>query len=649
MPGSLTKYSFVRVAVVSPEMKVADIDFNTKKIIEAIDKAINNKANFIVFPELSITGYTCADLFFQENLLNKTHDAINLIRKTLKGKKIIVILGAPIPVDGKIFNCAIVLNNGEIKGIIPKTFLCNSSEYYEERWFSSEFDRMSDSIKWDKEFIAFGADLIFEQDEKPYASFGIEICEDLWTVKPPSFDLCLSGSQILFNLSASNEYLSKPAYRLNLIKMQSARCFAAYAFASSGANESTTDMVFSGHSIIAENGVILAETERFSFDTQIAYADIDIAKLNHERYRNNSFGGSVTDKYFRAVDFSLEQFNDNKLLRPVHKLPFVPQDKSIRDETCREIFAIQSTGLVKRIKHTELKTAIIGISGGLDSTLALLVTIESYKKLRKGLKDIIAVNMPGFGTSVRTRSNAMKLAKALGITLKEIDISESVTLHFKDIKYNPKKRDIVYENAQARERTQILMDLANMYKGLVIGTGDLSEIALGWSTYNADHMSMYNVNSGVPKTLVKYIIQWAADKKFKGKTSAILKDISNTPVSPELLPPDLKGRIKQKTEDIIGPYELHDFFLYHSVRLNYSPSKILFLATIAFKGDYTRAIILKWLKIFYKRFFINQFKRSSVPDGIKVGSVSLSPRADWRMPSDAEYELWMNDLKNLKL
>jgi NAD+ synthase (glutamine-hydrolysing) len=644
MTEQISKYGYVRLAVISPEMRIADVDFNTKKILEAISNCEKESCQIILFPELNITGYSCGDLFFQSKLLHKVKESISEICSKLKNKDILVVLGAPLKTRGKLFNTAVVINNGQILGIVPKTYLCNSSEYYEERWFSSEYDRVNDYIQWNGQKIPFGADLIFEQTDEPNSKIGIEICEDLWAVKSPSLDLALAGAQVLLNLSASNEVLTKSEYRRELVRMQSARCLSTYAICSSGANESSTDTVYSGHSIIAENGMILNETERFSFQTQIAIADIDIEKLENERIKNNSFGISKASKDFRIIPFSLKNIRTDKLHREINKNPFVPKDINSRREVCEEIFAIQTIGLIQRLKYIDTKKIVIGLSGGLDSTLALLVAYDAFKKLRYNLKNILAVNMPGPGTSKGTKSNAEDLAKLLKINFNSISIEKSLIQHLTDIGHSEKSSDVTFENAQARERTQILMDLANKNSGIVLGTGDLSEIALGWSTYNADHMSMYNVNSGVPKTLVKYIIQWVAEEKFSGKMSEVLNGISNTPISPELLPADSHGRITQKTEDIIGPYELHDFFLYNFVRMNYSPEKILFLANKVFSDSYRKNDIQKWLKVFYKRFFSNQFKRSCMPDGIKVGTVSLSPRADWRMPSDANYELWIKDI-----
>jgi len=647
MKENLSKYGFLRLAVISPEMRIADIDFNLDKIISAISDATRKHCQIILFPELSITGYSCADLFFQSKLLRNAREAINQLASKTRTKKIVIVIGAPIAVKGKLFNCAVVLNSGNILGIVPKTELCNTGEYYEERWFSSEIDRQTDYIKWDGNHIPFGADLVFEQNEVPFANFGIEICEDLWAIKSPSNDLSVSGAQIILNLSASNEYLTKQEYRKNLVNMQSARCLSAYAMASSGPNESSTDTVFSGHSIVAENGIILDETDRFHFDTQMSITDIDVEKLNNERQRNNSFGRITTDKNFRTVNFSLNHLSDFKIYREIHKSPFVPNNINLRKSVCEEIFSIQTTGLIQRLRHTGCKSLIIGISGGLDSTLALLVAIESFKKLKYNLKNIISVTLPGHGTSSRTKSNAEKLAKLLGVNFKLISITNAVEQHLIDINHKGKK-DIVFENAQARERTQILMDLANKLNGLLVGTGDLSEIALGWSTYNADHISMYNVNSGIPKTLVQYIIKWVSEEKFTGKISKVLNDICDTPISPELLPTDKSGKILQKTEELIGPFQLHDFFMYYAIRMNYSPKKILFLALIAFRDGYSKNEILKWLKVFYKRFFDNQFKRSCMPDGVKVGTLALSPRADWRMPSDAKYKIWLKELNDIK-
>ncbi len=642
---NLSKYGFIRVTSASPALKVADLEFNTNEIINLIKKSIINKSQFILFPELSITGYTVGDLFFQDLLIENVIKSIKKIKNFSKDKDIIIIIGAPLKVDGKLYNCAITIQNDRILGIVPKSFLCNSREYYEERWFSSEFDRQTNDIKLFGEDIPFGTDLIFESNSNFKVSFGIEICEDLWTIKPPSFDLSISGAEIIFNLSASNEYLTKNEYRTNLVKMQSARCLGAYVLSSCGPNESTTDTVFSGHCLIAETGKILSETEKLQFEPQFTTADIDINHIQIERTLNNSYGGSKTDKTFRIIDFNLTELNDKILLRTIKQHPFIPITVSEQDKISQDIVNLQSTALIKRLKHTNIKNAIIGISGGLDSTLALLSTVEAFKKISYPLKNIIAVSMPGPASSNTTQNNAQKLARALKLTLKIINIEEAVEQHLKNI--NHKSKDLVYENTQARERTQILMDLANKYNAIVIGTGDLSEIALGWNTYNGDHMSMYNINSGVPKTLVKLIVKWFAENIYTGNIKKIIEQIYNTPISPELLS-NSKNKISQKTEEIIGPYILHDFYLYYFVRMNFKPSKILFLANIAFQNDFKNSDLKKYLEIFLTRFFKSQFKRSCMPDGVKIGTVSLSPRADWRMPSDAEFKLWIEDLENHK-
>jgi NAD+ synthase (glutamine-hydrolysing) len=662
MTNTLFKYGFMRIAVASPELKVADIGFNTSHIISAIETSVNNGANLILFPELSITGYTCADLFYQRSLLNKSMDALFIIANSTAQNNCTVVVGAPIDVNGKLFNCAVLISNGIICGIVPKTYLPNANEYYEQRWFSSEFDRINEHITFQSnnnliENIPFGADLLFQVEDLPECVIGIEICEDLWTVNPPSQNMALAGATLLLNLSAGDETLGKQEYRRGLVKSQSARCLSAYAYSSAGPGESSTDLVFPGHCIIAENGIIISETERFQFDTQIAYADIDMQRLYSERLKNSSFSTSFPDKQFRKIILNIsdtEIESDKVLLRKITKTPFVPSDESLRSTNCKEIFSIQTTALAKRIRHINCKDTVIGVSGGLDSTLALLVICKTYEKLGLDKKGIHAISMPGFGTTQRTKSNAEQLSELLGIDFRTIPINDAVNQHFKDIDHDSAVLDITYENSQARERTQILMDLSNKFNAIVIGTGDLSELALGWSTYNGDHMSMYGVNSGVPKTLVKYIVQWCADTEFspdqnRGESaiSKILYDIIATPISPELLPADDNGKIAQKTENEIGPYLLHDFFLYYVVRFGFAPSKIVFLAGQAFVGVYSTSEIIEYLKIFYKRFFANQFKRSCLPDGVKVGSVTLSPRGDWRMPSDASSDLWLRELESI--
>lgn len=638
-------YGFVKIASATPKLKVADVSFNTNEIIKVAKEASEKKASIIVFPELSLTGYTCADLFLQSKLWQSTKSALIKIAEFSEKNSICLIIGAPIRSNGRLFNCAVVINQGNIEGIVPKTFLCNTNEYYEERWFSSSNDRVEDLVLIDGKPIPFGEDLIFG-DINSDLIFGIEICEDLWSIKPPSSDMALAGANVIFNQSASNEYLGKFEYRTDLVKSQSSRLLSAYVYSGCGANESTTDTVFSGHSMIYESGIKLTEMDRFSFDNEIIFADIDIDKLNNDRINNNSFGGSKPQKEFRQVEIEISH-KSNEISRNYSPTPFIPFNNSKRNEICEEILSIQSTGLAGRLKHIGCKDVTIGISGGLDSTLALLVAYKAFKKLNLPLAGLHAVSMPGFGTSERTKNNAKELINLIGANYLEIDISASVKQHFKDIQHDEKKLDIVYENAQARERTKILMDLANKHHAIVVGTGDLSELALGWCTYNADQMSMYNVNSGVPKTLVRYIIQYFAEKESEKLLKNVLFDIIDTPISPELLPTDTKGNISQKTEDKIGSYKINDFILYHTIRSKFAPEKIFHLAKRTFKGEYDNDELKNRIIEFYKRFFSQQFKRSAMPDGPKIGTVSLSPRADWRMPSDANYETWVEKLKNI--
>jgi NAD+ synthase (glutamine-hydrolysing) len=647
MASNLTEYGFYRVACVAPELKVADVWFNVGKIKEACDLANINNTRLILFPELAISGYTCGDIFFQSTLLKEVRLAIDELCDYSLVCNMTIIVGAPIEADGKIFNCAVVISGGEIQGIIPKTYLSNQSEYYEERWFSSEKDRISDVIYWDHLEIPFGANLIFCDSENEQFKFGAEICEDLWAANSPSNNLALAGATAIFNLSASNEFIGKSDYRMKLVQMQSAKTISAYIYASSGPNESTTDTVFSGHCMVFENGSFLGQTERFNFTSQMITTDIDIQKIYHERLKNHTFGGSNLENNYRYIEIDIKPIKDLKLMRLYAKRPFVPELDYDRDNVCEEIFSIQSSGLVKRLRHILAKNVVVGISGGLDSTLALLVIIEAYEKLNLDRKGIISISMPGMGTTTRTRNNAKSLAELLSTEYKELDISKAVKVHFEDIDQKESDHNVVYENAQARERTQILMDIANKYGAIVVGTGDLSEIALGWSTYNADHMSMYNVNSGVPKTLVRYLIEWYANRRADDELKSVLLDICDTPISPELLPPGKDGKIAQKTEEAIGSYELNDFFLYHFIRFNVSPKKMMFLAESAFGKDFDKNYILETLRSFYKRFFANQFKRSCMPDGVKVGTVSLSPRADWRMPSDAQAKIFLDDLWDL--
>ncbi len=621
---------FVRVAAAIPNLRVADCAFNIAQISELVYKGEKEKVQVICFPELSITAYTCADLFLQQKLLIDAEKALYDLQMLTFSTTAVIIVGIPLYVQNQIFNTAVVIQSGHILGVVPKINLPNHNEFYEKRWFTSGANVDTKSILLSGEQVPFGADLIFTDCN---FSFGIELCEDLWVPIPPSTQLTLHGADIIFNLSASNELIGKHIYLRQLIEQQSARCLAGYVYASAGAGESTTDLVFAGNGLIAENGKMLSNAERFSFEPQLIVNDIDIDRLQADRIRNTNFCNDKSPQVYRIIKLEEVNFTSFDLKRTFDKHPFVPPISN-RDDSCHEIFSIQVGGLAKRWKHTQVENVVIGISGGLDSTLALLVCVKTADKLGYDRKRIIGITMPGFGTTNRTYNNAISLMKSLGITMMEISIKDACVQHFKDINHDPDQQNVTYENTQARERTQILMDIANKHNGLVIGTGDLSEMALGWATYNGDHISMYGVNSGVPKTLVRYLVDWAA-QDLDPLSKEILQDVLNTPVSPELLPADAEGNNAQKTEDIVGPYELHDFFLYYFVRYGFSPSKILFLAKNAFAVAYTDKVIEKWLKIFIQRFFAQQFKRSCMPDGPKVGSINLSPRGDWRMPSDA--------------
>lgn len=644
---ALEDFGYVRLAVATPELKVADVEFNLAEISRVAERAASRNCRMVLFPELCLTGYTCADLFFQQQLLKAVDDALLALKELSARLSMTLIVGAPIAVSGRLFNCAVFLSGGEICGLVPKHYLPNSGEFYEQRWFSSANQATSHYYRLAEDKIPFGPDLLFRADDVADLMVGIEVCEDAWSVIPPSGSQALAGATLLLNLSASPEILGKETYRRGLVASQSARCLAAYAYASAGPNESTTDLVFSGHSLVAENGQILAESRRFQFDSQMITVDLDPARLQGERQRNSTFAAGSPALDYRVVGFSLRPTAVAELLRPVARTPFVPPNDQERAERCREIFQIQTSGLIKRLRHTTADNVVIGLSGGLDSTLALLVTVKAFDRLGLDRAGIVAITMPGFGTTQRTRGNAEELAEQLGVSLRVIPIDKAVRQHFDDIGHDDKDRDVTYENSQARERTQILMDVANQVGGLVIGTGDLSELALGWCTYNGDHMSMYAVNSGVPKTLVRYLVDWCAREEFGGRTSEVLDDVCATPVSPELLPPDADGNIEQLTEEVVGPYELHDFFLYQVVRMHFPPRKVLFLAERAF-DDFDRATLVKWLKQFYRRFFSQQFKRSCLPDGPKVGTVALSPRGDWRMPSDAAATLWLEELEGLE-
>ncbi len=643
----LREMGMIRVAAVSPALRVADVAFNRDAIEEATLQAADQGVQLVVFPELALTGYTCGDLFYQQSLLEEVRHSLTSLTSLSEQTGMILIVGAPVRQSGRLFNAAVVMSHGRICGVVPKTYLPNTQEFYEERWFSSASDVVDDQLAWLDEAPPFGTDLLFDVDGLPDCLFGIEICEDGWVANPPSGAMAAAGATLLINLSASPEILGKCSYRRALVEAQSARCLAAYVYASAGPGESTTDLVFSGHSLIAEYGQVLAQTQRFQFTSQFAIADIDIQRLVHERLRNNSYAACQAEQDFLLVPVEVTVREAEPLLRPIPKTPFVPSAVEERQARCEEIFALQTTGLMKRLMHTGSQKAVIGISGGLDSTLALLVTTRAFDRLGWPRDNILAVTMPGFGTTGRTRGNAEALASHLQVSLRTIDINAAVRQHFADIGQDPERHDVTFENSQARERTQILMDLANQVGGLVVGTGDLSELALGWATYNGDHMSMYGVNASVPKTLVRYLIGWCADVAFNAETATVLRDICATPVSPELLPPDASGAITQRTEEHLGPYLLHDFFLFHVVRNQFAPRKILALARRAFADDFSRQEILGWLQLFYRRFFSQQFKRSCLPDGPKVGSVSLSPRGDWRMPSDASAALWLEELEQV--
>lgn len=636
------RHGFIKVAAVTPKIKVADPVYNAGQICEKLREAYERRAKIIVFPELCITGYTCQDLFLEELLLQEALCALKKIKEATKGEEALVFVGLPVVRHQKLYNAAAVLRDGKILGMVPKTYIPNYGEFYEARHFTPGNEETVD-ILIDGERIPFGTKLLFACEEMPSLLVGCEICEDMWAVETPGTSHALAGATVLVNLSASNETVTKDEYRKMLIESGSARLVCGYVYASAGEGESTQDLVFSGHNMIAENGSILAEAARFSCES--VYSELDIDRLAEERRRINTFRTGEDGRY-TVVPFSLRQ-EETKLTRKFDRAPFVPSEAATRNKRCDDILKLQSFGLKKRFEHTGAKAAVIGVSGGLDSTLALLVTARCFDLLGRDRSGMIAVTMPCFGTTDRTYQNACKLAKTLGAVLREVDIKQSVTQHFTDIGQDIDNHDVTYENGQARERTQVLMDIANQSGGLVIGTGDMSELALGWATYNGDHMSMYGVNVGVPKTLVRYLVQYFADTCSDQELADVLRDVLDTPVSPELLPP-VDGVISQKTENLVGPYELHDFFLYYVLRLHFSPSKVYRLARETFGGVYAYEEIFKWLKTFYKRFFSQQFKRSCLPDGPKVGSVAVSPRGDLRMPSDASAAVWMKEVEALK-
>lgn len=638
-------YGFVRVGAAVPELRVANCEFNANEIISLMKQAEEKGIEILAFPELSISAYTCADLFFQSRLLDECQLQLKAILEVSTVLNLVSIVGMPLYHSNQLFNCAVVVQKGKILGVVPKTYIPGYSEFYEERWFAAAHTQKGSEITLCGQKVPFGTDILFG-DNANGVCFGIEICEDLWVPIPPSSLQAVGGANIIFNLSASNEIVGKYDYRRNMILQQSGRCIAGYIYASSSVFESTTDVVFSGDAFIAENGLLLGENERFKRESSMIYNDVDVKRLKYQRLQNTSFMETriVTD--FWMVEFTLGRRRQKKLVRFIDPHPFVPTNPVTRDERCKEIFSIQTAGLAKRIEHSKAKCAVIGISGGLDSTLALLVITKTFDLLGIDRSKIIAVTMPGFGTTDRTYNNAIEFMKVMGTTIREIDIKPACIQHFEDIGHDINIHDVTYENVQARERTQILMDIANKEGGLVVGTGDMSELALGWATYNGDHMSMYGVNVSVPKTLVKSLVQWVADNLVEKEAANVLQSIIETPISPELLPPDEKGGINQKTEDLVGPYELHDFFLYHMLRYGAEPTKILLMAEIAFQERYDSMTIKKWLKTFLRRFFAQQFKRSCLPDGPKVGTISLSPRGDLRMPSDAEVNIWLKALED---
>lgn len=641
---NINKHGFARVAAASPKLKVADCDYNIIQIKELIDEAAKQHVQFLCFPELSITGYTCADLFFQTALQRKAIESLKELAAFLKDKpSLFVMVGLPLVHMNRLYNVAAVLSSEGILGFVPKQEIPNHDEFYEKRWFASGTDLFNELAVTSFGEYPISSSMIFET---PFAKFGIEICEDLWTATPPSSHLSMQGADIIFNLSASNEVVGKNNYRKSLILNQSARCNAGYVYACAGVGESSTDLVFSGACYIGENGNLISESKRFSLENELIVNDIDVGALRNERIKNSSSSRWIPNESIHIYCNTEQISNFESLFRNINPHPFIPNAKD-QDEVLDDVFNIQIHALAKRLLHTQSQTITLGVSGGLDSTLALLIVIKTFDLLNIPRSNIHAITMPGFGTTDRTYQNANLLMDSVGVTTKEISIVDSVIQHLKDIDHDINQHDVTFENSQARERTQILMDYANKIGGMVLGTGNLSELALGWATYNGDHMSMYAVNAGVPKTLVASMVRWIANTQEREETKKVLLDILDTPFSPELLPADKEGKIAQKTESFVGPYELHDFFIYRMLRHGDEPTKIYFLAQEAFKKTYTSEDILKWLKIFYRRFISQQFKRSCLPDGPKVGSINLSPRGDWRMPSDAMATVWLKDLENI--
>ena len=635
------KQGFVKVAAVTPDIRVADVEFNKEQICRKMDEAAASGAKIIVFPELCVTGYTCSDLFTQDVLLDHAREVLTEIAAHTRDMDALVFVGAPLAVDGELYNVAAAMNHGKILGLTTKTFLPNYGEFYEMRQFR-EGPEKAREIEFDGEMVPFGPKILFTAKQMEHLIVAAEICEDVWSPVPPSIEAVREGATVIVNCSASDETIGKATYRESLIKGQSARLIAGYIYSNAGEGESTTDLVFGGHNLIAENGTILAESKRFK--NGIIYSEIDVNRLMSERRKNTTFK-TAKERTLTRVPFDIE-ITETELTRVFPSRPFVPSENRERAKRCEEILTIQAMGLKKRLEHTHAKCAVVGISGGLDSTLALLVTAKAFDALGLDRKHIISVTMPCFGTTDRTYNNACKMSLSLGAELREVPIAAAVMQHFKDIGHDPEDHSVTYENSQARERTQVIMDIANANGGMVIGTGDMSELALGWATYNGDHMSMYGVNASVPKTLVRHLVQYYADTTDDKELQEVLYDVLDTPVSPELLPPK-DGKIAQKTEDLVGPYELHDFFLYYFLRFGYAPSKIYRIAKYSFAGEYDDETIYKWLRTFCWRFFAQQFKRSCLPDGPKVGTVALSPRGDWRMPSDACVASWMRDLEQV--
>lgn len=635
-------YGFIKVAAATPKIKVADVDCNTELICNQIDEAAKNGAKVLVFPELCLTGYTCSDLFWQSLMLEKVKEKTIEIARYSKDYDMLIMIGIPYEHNGKLYNVGVVLHKGKVLGVVTKKHLPNYSEFYEVRHFTKGFEKVV-TVDFAGQKVPMGMNILFKCENRPDMVIGVEICEDLWVPNPPSIRHTMAGATIIANLSASDEVTGKSIYRRDLVAGQSARLICGYIYADAGEGESSTDLVYSAHNMIAENGRMLAEAKRFI--NQTVYGDIDLDRIKNERRKMTTYDSKDEEDY-TVVTFEMNMDN-NELSAKINNMPFVPGDIAKRNERCEEILTIQAMGLKKRLEHTNAKSAVIGISGGLDSTLALLVTVRAFDMLGRDRKGIVAVTMPGFGTTDRTYDNALKMIEKLGTTFIEINISDAANEHFKAIGHDSSIHDVTYENVQARQRTLYLMNLANQYNGFVVGTGDLSELALGWATYNGDHMSMYGVNASIPKTLVRHLVRYYADTCDDIELNKVLMDVLDTPVSPELLPPQDNGEIAQKTEDLVGPYELHDFFMYYMLRLGYTPKKIYYLARNAFEGIYDDETILKWLKTFYRRFFAQQFKRSCLPDGPKVGTVAVSPRGDLRMPSDACATIWLKELEEI--